>query len=142
MILRYYTCKYLIGTCINIGRCVINVTSAKSLAVHPFTGSVTVSVYVPALSTVGVAVLAPETIFPPLLATQANIAPSVVDDPLNDIEVTTHVSTLSAPALTLGGVLIQRYQCKIARRTSIYRICYCQCVRPGFIYCRCGCVGA
>ena len=82
-----------------------NVTKATSVAVHPFTGSVTVKVYVPAALTVGVAVVAPETMFPPLLATQAKVASAVVEEPLKAIEVTVQVNTLSAPAFTLGGVI-------------------------------------
>ena len=76
-----------------------------AVAVHPFAGFVTVKVYVPAAFTVGVAVFAPETMFPPLLATQANVAPGVVEEPLNAIDVTVHVSSLSAPAFAFGGVL-------------------------------------
>ena len=43
------------------GAVLFNVTKATSVAVHPLTGLVTVKVYVPAISTVGVAVVAPDT---------------------------------------------------------------------------------
>jgi hypothetical protein len=80
-------------------------TSAESTDVQPLTGSVTVSVYVPAALTVGVAVLAPETMFPPLLATQLKVAPAVVDEPDNWSDVTEHVSSLSGPAFTFGATV-------------------------------------
>ena len=44
---------------------------------------------------------------PPLLAIQAKVAPAVEEEPLNEIEVTVQVNTLSAPALALGGVLFK-----------------------------------
>mgnify|MGYP006210881415 CR=1 FL=1 len=89
-------------------------TIGAVVAVHPFAGFVTVKVYVPAAFTVGVAVLAPDTILPPLLATQAKVAPGVDDDPLKAIEVKTQVSTLSAPASAFGGVLF-----KVTKATSV-----------------------
>jgi len=71
------------------------------------TGFVTVSVYVPAALTVGVAVVAPDTIFPPPLATHAKVAPGVVEAPSRAMDVVVHVSTLSAPAFTFGGALFR-----------------------------------
>ena len=56
----------------------------------------------PAAFTVGVAVVAPDTMLPPLLATHAKVAPAVDDDPLNAMEVTVQVNTLSAPAFAFG----------------------------------------
>jgi hypothetical protein len=64
-------------------------TEAVLLAVHPFEGSVTVTVYVPAAFTVGVAVVPPETIPGP---DQLNVAPDVADEPLRLTEVTVHVN--------------------------------------------------
>ena len=81
------------------------VTNAISVAVHPFNGLVTVNVYVPAALTVGVAVVAPDTMFPPLLATHEKVVPAVEDEPLKAIEVVVQFNTLSAPALTFGTVL-------------------------------------
>jgi hypothetical protein len=52
-----------------------------------------------------VAVLDPETMFPPLLATQEKVAPTVVDEPLKAIEVTVQVNTLSDPAFAFGVTL-------------------------------------
>jgi hypothetical protein len=96
------------------GGVLFKVTKATSEAVQPLDGSVTVKVYVPAAFTDGVAVVPPETMLPPLLATQANVAPSVVDEPLNAIEVVVHVKTLSIPAFTFGGVLF-----KVTKATSV-----------------------
>ena len=43
--------------------------------------------------------------FPPLLASQENVAPIVVEEPLRAIEVTVQFNTLSVPALAFGTVL-------------------------------------
>ena len=94
--------KTLSAPALTLGVVLFKVTKATSLAVHPLAGFVTVNVYVPAAFTVGVAVVAPETMLPPLLATHENVAPAVVEDPLNAIEVMVQVSTLSAPAFTFG----------------------------------------
>jgi len=96
------------------GAILFNVTKTTSVAVHPLIGSVTVKVYVPAAFTVGVAVVAPETMFPLLLATQEKVAPVVVDEPLKAIEVTVQVNILSAPALTFGTVLFN-----VTKTTSV-----------------------
>src|SRR4030065_17341 len=85
------------------GGVLLRVTAATSVAVHPLTGFVTVSVYVPAALTVGVAVVAPDTMFPPPLATHAKVAPGVVEEPLRAISVVAQVSILSAPALAMAG---------------------------------------
>lgn len=90
---------------LTLGGVLSTVTSAESTDVQPLTGSVTVSVYVPAAFTVGVAVFAPDTMFPPLLATQLKVAPVVVDEPDNWIEVTEHVNSVSGPASTLGAAV-------------------------------------
>src|SRR5207302_5110691 len=42
------------------------ITDVAAVAVHPLAGLVTVRVYVPAASTVGLAEVAPDTIWPPL----------------------------------------------------------------------------
>ena len=92
---------------LTFGKLASNVTTATSVAVHPLTGFVTVSVYVPAALTVGVAVVAPDTIFPPPLATQPKVTPGVVEVPSRAMDVVVHVSILSAPAFAFGGVLFR-----------------------------------
>src|SRR3972149_2242185 len=96
--------RTLSGPASTFGGATSDVTSATSVAVHPFAGLVTVSVYVPAASTSGVAEVAPETMCPPALAFQLKGAPGVLDEPARLICVTTHVRTLSGPASTFGGV--------------------------------------
>ena len=59
----------------------------------------------PEAFTIGVAVLDPDKMFPPFVATQLKVTPEVVDEPLSGIEVTEQVNTLSEPAFALGGVL-------------------------------------
>jgi hypothetical protein len=59
-------------------------TATLLVAVHPFAGSVTVIVYVPATFTVGLAVDPPETIPGPA---QLKFAPPVDDEPLSVTEV-------------------------------------------------------
>jgi hypothetical protein len=78
-----------------------------SLLVHPFAGSVTVNVYVPAAFTNGVAVVAPLTMNPPLLATHENRAPAVVLLPSSVTLVVLHVNTLSLPAFAFGAVVFE-----------------------------------
>src|SRR5437016_5482087 len=70
-----------------------SVTTATSVAVQPFAGLVTVKVYVPAESTTGVAVLAPDTMCPPAEAVHEKVTPVVVEEPFSVTEVTTQVST-------------------------------------------------
>src|SRR3972149_5429240 len=67
--------RTLSGPASAFGAAIFCVTKASSVAVQPLTGSVTVTVYVPAASTSGVAVLPPETMWPPSEATQAYVAP-------------------------------------------------------------------
>jgi hypothetical protein len=69
---------------------------------------------VPDAFTIGAAVVLPETMFPPLLATHENVAPAVVDEPLKVIEVTVQVKTLSAPAFAFGAVLFN-----VTKTTSV-----------------------
>jgi hypothetical protein len=85
------------------GGVLFNITAATSVAWHPFTGFVTVKVYDPAASTVGVDVVPPLTIWP--LVVQLKVAPAVEEDPFNTTEVELHVIVLSIPAFTSGGVL-------------------------------------
>ena len=54
-------------------------TFTVAVAVHPFAGSVTVNVYVPARFTVGVAVAPPETIPGPA---HENVTPPVDEEPV------------------------------------------------------------
>jgi hypothetical protein len=68
--------------------------------VHPFEGSVTVTVYDPAALTVAEAVLAPETIPGPL---QLNIAPVVVDEAFKTTDVAEQVSVCEEPAFAFGA---------------------------------------
>ena len=78
----------------------LKLTITVSLAEHP-AGFVTVKMYVPPESTVGVAVFSPETIFPPMVV-HANAAPEVEDEPSRTTEVIVQLSVLSLPAFTLG----------------------------------------
>ena len=77
------------------------VTSAVSFAVAPLLGSVTVRMYVPATLTVGVN----DVDVKPLGPLHNAVAPLVVDDPFNCIDVVVQVKILSAPAFTFGGVV-------------------------------------
>ena len=49
----------------------------------------------PEAFTIGVAVFAPDKMFPPFVATQLKVTPEVVDEPLSGIEVTEQVNSLS-----------------------------------------------
>jgi hypothetical protein len=98
------------------GVLVFRVTNTTSVAVQPLIGSVTVNVYVPAAFTVGVPVVAPETMFPPLLASQAKVTPADVEEPLKAIDVTVQDNTLSIPALAFGAVLF-----KVTKTTSVIK---------------------
>jgi hypothetical protein len=77
-------------------------TATVLFAVHPFEGSVTVSVYVPAAFTVGDAVFDPETIPGP---DQLYVALVVAEDPFRLTDVAVHVSVCDGPALAAGGVV-------------------------------------
>ena len=46
--------------------------------------------------------MAPDTMFPPLLATQLYVTPRVVEDPLSGTAGVAHVIILSTPAVTFG----------------------------------------
>lgn len=77
-------------------------TVTVAVAVHPFAGLVTVSVYVPAALTVGVAVFPPDTIPGPL---QEKVAPLVEEEPFSVAVVVPQVIVCGEPALALGGVI-------------------------------------
>jgi hypothetical protein len=64
-------------------------TTTVEDAVHPFDGSVTVTVYVPAAFTLGLAVVAPETIPAPV---QLNVAPAVDEEPFKTTDVAEQLS--------------------------------------------------
>jgi hypothetical protein len=71
------------------GLVVLEDTTTFDEEVQPFAGSVTVTVYVPAVLTVGLAVFAPDTIPAPV---QLNVAPDVAEDPFSVTESVLHVS--------------------------------------------------
>jgi hypothetical protein len=77
-------------------------TTTVLVAEHPFEPSVTVTVYVPAAFTVGVAEAAPEVMPGPV---QLNVAPLVEDDPLSVTEGLEHVRVWLAPAFAFGAEL-------------------------------------
>ena len=85
-----------------VGGVVFVVTATVVVAVHPFAGFVTVTVYVFAAFTVAVEVAAPAVIPAPV---QLNVAPGVnelaVMFPLNVV----HVNTKGNPAVAAGGVV-------------------------------------
>ena len=85
-----------------VGGVVFIVTATVVVAVHPFAGFVTVTVYVFAAFTVAVEVAAPAVIPAPV---QLNVAPGVnelaVMFPLNVV----HVNTKGNPAVAAGGVV-------------------------------------
>ncbi|MFC3159472.1 hypothetical protein ACFOEQ_13985 [Chryseobacterium arachidis] len=59
-----------------MGGVIFLITITELCAIHPFgVALVIVKVYVPELLTIGVNVLAPETIFPPPVAVHKNVAP-------------------------------------------------------------------
>ncbi len=88
---------------LTFGVVLFKLTIAVSFAVQPFTVLVTVKTYVPAAFTVGVAVVPPETIFPPVVV-QLYVTGDV-DEPFNTTDVTAQVKVISAPALTFGAVM-------------------------------------
>jgi hypothetical protein len=81
------------------GEVVFEFTVTVDGAVHPFAGSVTVKVYVPAAFTVGVAVFPPEIIPGPA---QLKVTPAVAEDPFNVVVADEHVSACDVPALASG----------------------------------------
>jgi hypothetical protein len=74
-------------------------TATDEVAEQPFEGSVTVIVYVPAALTVGFVVVPPETIPGP---DQLNVAPLVLDEPLNVTVFAEQVNVCADPAFALG----------------------------------------
>jgi hypothetical protein len=74
------------------------------VAVHPFAGSVTVTVYVPTALTLGLAVVEPDTIPAPV---QLNVAPAVDDEPFRTTEDAEQLSVCDAPALAFGAVALE-----------------------------------
>lgn len=81
------------------GVLVFEFTTTCAVAEHPFAGSVTVNVYVPAALTVGVAVFAPEVIPGPI---QLNVVPLVVEEPPRLTEVAIQFNVCVAPAFAFG----------------------------------------
>ena len=79
-----------------LGTVIFCVTVTDAVAVHPFTGFVTVTVYVAGDEMVLVAVVTP----PP----QLKVAPPVVDDALNISLRVVQFNTVGAATLALGAV--------------------------------------
>ena len=86
------------GPAFALGAVVLSATTALADAVHPFAGSVTVTVYVPAVETALVVVVGP------LL--HAKVAPVVVELIVKVIEFTTQVNVPPAPIFVFGGVMV------------------------------------
>ena len=84
------------------GTAVFEVTITSSVAVQVVCGSVTVSEYVPEASTSVVAVFAPLTMFPPLLAVQAKLTPALPEPFKLICGPLAQVITRSEPASTVG----------------------------------------
>jgi hypothetical protein len=82
---------------LTVGGVLSKVTTAASEAVQPLDVLVAVTIYVPALLTVMEAVVAPPGLHTKVVPEEA-VAVKVT-------EVTTQVSTLSGPALTVGGTV-------------------------------------
>jgi hypothetical protein len=82
---------------LTLGGVAVCVTVVDVEAVHPFAGSVAVTVYVPAVLTDFVL-----PVPPPL---HANVAPAVVEDAVNVVLVTVQFSTAGGAILTLGVVV-------------------------------------
>ena len=85
------------------GGVILLFTATVAVFVHPFAGSVTVTVYVPVALTIALAALPPETIPLPV---QLYVAPGVVElaamVPLSVV----HVSVKGAPDVASGGVVL------------------------------------
>ncbi len=79
------------------------VTLTVVVVVHPFAGSVTVTVYVPDAFTVAEAVVLPAVIPVP---DQLYVAPAVVELTLIVPLVTIHVKDIGVPALAFGTVVL------------------------------------
>jgi hypothetical protein len=82
---------------LTLGGVAVCVTVVDVETVHPFAGSVAVTVYVPAVLTDFVL-----PVPPPL---HANVAPAVVEDAVNVVLVTVQFSTAGGAILTLGVVV-------------------------------------
>ena len=69
----------------------------------------------PAALTTGVAVVAPETMLPPLEAVQLKIAPGVVEEPLRVTWWRMQLSTWGRPALALASLKVPKLEgaCKV-----------------------------
>ena len=89
------------------GAPVLGVTTCVAVAVQPFTGSVTVTVYVPTTLVVGVA---DEDVNPPG-PLQLNVAPETVDVALRLADGETHVSASVVPVDAPGGVVLLLMVC-------------------------------
>ena len=88
---------------VTFGAALFALTDTVVVAVHPLFGSVTVTVYVPAALTVGVAVVPPLVIPAPV---QLNVAPLVVELALIVPLDAAHVSVKDPPAVTAGAVVL------------------------------------
>ena len=82
---------------LTLGGVAVCVTVVDVEAVHPFAGSVAVTVYVPAVLTDFVV-----PVPPPL---HANVAPAVVDEAESVVLVTVQFNTAGVAILTLGEVV-------------------------------------
>ena len=93
----------LLLTEVTVGAVVFVVTATVVVAVHPFAGSVTVTVYVFAAFTVAVEVAAPAVIPAPV---QLNVAPGVNELAVMFPDNVVHVNTKGNPAVAVGAVVL------------------------------------
>ena len=89
------------GPPVRLGGVVLLVTITVSVLVQPESGSVTVTTYVPAAPTVGLVVVAPETIFGPA---QLYVTLGVTDDAEICPLVLVQLSANAAPAETCAPI--------------------------------------
>ena len=82
---------------LTLGGVAVCVTVVDVEAVHPFAGSVAVTVYVPAVVT--------DLVLPVPPPLHAKVAPAVVEDAVNVVLVTVQFSTAGGAILTLGVVV-------------------------------------
>ena len=87
-----------VGDTLRLGAVWLAVTTTASVAVQLLTGSVTVTVYVPAVVAAIAAVVAP--------VLQAKVAPVTGETAVKVAEGVAQVSNLSGPALTVGVVVL------------------------------------
>lgn len=87
---------------VTFGGVVLLVTVTVVVAVHPFAGSVTVTVYVPAAFTVGEELVPPAVIPVPI---QLYVAPTVVELALIVPLVVVHPNVNGVPDVAVGGVV-------------------------------------